>query len=87
MNFVKFSILLTFLSWVSLTSYAQLADSLTNQKKEASFILSDSLGWNHLHENQVVSFQVRTTSPDPAKFFIEGGADLNITFDSLGNFY
>ncbi len=87
MNFLKFCILLTFLSWVSLTSYAQQADSLTNQKKLASFILPDSLGWNHLYENQVVSFQIRTTSPDPAKFFIEGGADLNITFDSLGNFY
>ncbi len=86
MKIVRFRILLTFLYCVSLTSFAQQADILSSQNG-ASLILPDSLGWNRIQENQIVSFQVKTTDPSLAHFFMEGGQDLNITFDSLGNFY
>jgi hypothetical protein len=49
-------------------------------------VLPDSSGWNIIKENQVLSFQVKTTDPDPAFFALEGGEGLNISFDSLGNF-
>lgn len=70
---------------VSLTSFGQAADSAASQTV-AKLILPDSSGWNILRENQMLSFQVTTTDPDPAFFTLEGGADLGITLDSLGNF-
>jgi hypothetical protein len=85
MKIVKFRIVLTFLLAVSLTSFAQKKDTV-NTQSSAKLILPDSSGWNHIRENQKVSFQVKTTDPKPAHFFIEGGQDLHITFDSLGYF-
>lgn len=85
MKIVKCKILITFLFCVSLTSFAQQADNSTTQSN-AKLILPDSMGWNMIYENQVLSFQVKTTDPAPAHFFMEGPEDLNIKFDSLGNF-
>jgi hypothetical protein len=68
-----------------LSSFAQGTDATTGQNN-AKLIFPDSSGWNIIRENQTLSFQVKTTDPDPALYSIEGGQDLNITFDSLGNF-
>ncbi|MEX1241348.1 MAG: hypothetical protein WEB30_16620 [Cyclobacteriaceae bacterium] len=74
-----------FLSVSYLSSFAQGTDATTSQNA-AKLIFPDSSGWNIIRENQTLSFQVKTTDPDPALYSIEGGQDLNITFDSLGNF-
>lgn len=84
MNIVKYRILLVFLS-ASLTSFGQATDS-TSSQSGARLILPDSSGWNIIKENQVVSFHVLTSDPDPAFFSIHGAEELGIVFDSLGNF-
>ncbi len=85
MKIFKYSVLLTLL-FASLTSFAQQTDSLKSQT-DAKFIFPDSSGWNIIQENQILSFQVKTTNKKPAHYFMEGGQDLNIKFDSLGNFF
>ena len=70
---------------LSLTSFAQVADT-TAAQNTPRLILPDSSGWNLLRENEALSFQVRTTDPDPAFFSLDGAENLKITFDSLGNF-
>ncbi|MEO5599319.1 MAG: hypothetical protein ABIR06_00185 [Cyclobacteriaceae bacterium] len=85
MEIVKFSVLFIFLCGTSLASIAQKTDSINNQNV-VKLILPDSSGWNHVRENQTVSFRVKTTDPAPAHFFLDGAQDLHITFDSLGNF-
>lgn len=70
---------------VSMTCLAQQVDT-TSSQNVPKLILPDSAGWNIVKENQVLSFQVRTTDPDPAFFSIDGAENLNIVFDSLGNF-
>ncbi len=69
----------------SLACYSQQRETGTGQN--ARLILPDSTGWNILKENDVLDFQVRTTEPDLAFFSIEGAEDLNIQFDSVGNFF
>lgn len=85
MKIVKYSIVGFFVFGVSLASFAQEADTTASQNVP-KLILPDSSGWNIIKENQVLSFQVRTTDPDPPFFSLEGGENLNIKFDSLGNF-
>lgn len=51
-----------------------------------NLVFPDSAGWNILQENQELTFKVRTTSADPARFSIEGTENTGIQFDSLGNF-
>lgn len=85
MKIVKFRILFVVLS-VSLTSFGQETDT-TSSHSDVKLIFPDSSGWNFVHENQVLSFQLHTTDPDSAFFSIDGAEDLGITFDSLGNFY
>ena len=85
MKFKKSRILLLVILTVSLTSFGQEGDPSAGQNV-GRLILPDSAGWNIVQENQVLSFQVRTTDPDPAFFSMVGGEDLNIAFDSLGNF-
>lgn len=51
-----------------------------------NLVFPDSAGWNILNENQELTFKVRTTSADPARFSIEGTENTGIQFDSLGNF-
>ena len=86
MKIEKLSLLgLIFVLSVSLTSRAQEADT-TSSQSVSKLILPDSSGWNIIKENQIVTFQVHTTDPDPAFFSLEGANDLNITFDSVGNF-
>lgn len=84
MKIVKCRLITFFLVSVSLAGYAQ-KDSVASQTV-ARLILPDSSGWNIIKENQVLKFHVRTTDPDPAFFSLEGADDLNISFDSLGNF-
>lgn len=87
MKILKFSLLSLILSHaVSLASLAQEADSVVGQNG-AKLIFPDSTGWNLIKENEILSFQVQTTDPDSAFFSLEGGADLNIHFDSVGNFH
>lgn len=85
MNIKKCRALFILFISASLSSFAQVGDT-TSSQNVAKLILPDSSGWNIIKENQKISFQVRTTDPDPAFFSMEGGQDLNITFDSLGNF-
>jgi hypothetical protein len=51
------------------------------------FIFPDSAGWTNLRENQALSFRLKTTRDDQAKFSIEGTTNSGIQFDSLGNFF
>jgi hypothetical protein len=74
---VKQSVLITILCLLGLPSIAQNGHTL---------VFPDSAGWNVLNENQELKFKVRTTSPDQAKFSIEGVENSGIQFDSLGNF-
>ena len=83
---VKCSIVGLFVCCVSLTSFGQETDSVTSQNV-AKLILPDSAGWNIVKENEILSFQVKTSDPDPPFFSLEGGDNLNIKFDSLGNFH
>jgi hypothetical protein len=62
------------------------ASSVLFGQHESSFILPDSIGWNVLRENEVISFQLRSTHGDSAVFSLEGDEALNIQFDSVGNF-
>src|SRR5690606_37860454 len=86
MKAVKCSLFLFLGLSVSLSSFGQNTDA-AGSTTDVKLIFPDSTGWNLLKENQVVSFQVGTTDPDSAFFSIEGAEELNITFDSLGNFY
>jgi hypothetical protein len=85
MNIAKSSILLI-LFGVSLTSFGQGGDSTSTTRPEARLIFPESSAWNIIRENQILSFQVKTTDPDPALFSMEGAENLQIRFDSLGNF-
>lgn len=62
---------------VSVTTFAQSSQVL---------VFPDSTGWNQLNENQELQFQVRAASQSPAWFSLEGANELQIRFDTLGNF-
>src|SRR5690606_11580514 len=49
-------------------------------------VFPDTLGWNHLQDNQRIAFQLKTSPAVDAKFSIDGTAGLDIRFDTLGNF-
>src|SRR5690606_22119715 len=84
MKLLKCVLLIGFLS-ASLSSAAQKADSTS--QNDVRLILPDSTGWNIVPENHVVSFEVKTTHPDPPFFSIEGAENLGIQFDSAGRFF
>jgi hypothetical protein len=79
------STLLLILLFASLLSFAQGEDTIASQA-EAKLVFPDSSGWNLIRENNLLRFEVTTTDPDPAFYSLEGGQDLGIEFDSLGNF-
>jgi hypothetical protein len=54
--------------------------------QQVSLVFPDSIGWNILDEGQELRFQVKTT-PENATFSVEGTEDLQIQFDTLGNFF
>lgn len=85
MKIVKHKVIAFLILSATLTSHAQQADTTASQIV-GKLLLPQSSGWNLIDENEVLSFQVKTTDPDPAFFSIEGATDLNISFDSLGNF-
>ena len=49
-------------------------------------VFPDSIGWSQVNENQNISFVVKTTDHKETIFSLEGGENLGIHFDSLGNF-
>jgi hypothetical protein len=51
-----------------------------------NLIFPDSSGWTNLWENQELQFKIKTQTPEPARFSIEGIENSGIQFDSLGNF-
>lgn len=53
---------------------------------DSSFIFPAATTWNVIQENEILSFQVRSAHGDSALFSLEGAQDLNIQFDSVGNF-
>jgi hypothetical protein len=57
-------------------------------QNESSIVLPDSTGWNVVNEDELLTFQVKTTFPnkDSVRFSLEASPDLAIHFDSLGNF-
>jgi len=59
---------------------------LLKAQSQRALVFPDHEGWNILNENVVLEFQV-TTGVENAIFSLEGGEDLKIEFDSLGNFY
>lgn len=58
----------------------------TLQAQHTELIFPDSLGWNVLHEDQEINFQVKATNPSAKFFSIENADGLGIRFDTLGNF-
>ena len=74
---VKKTILITFLCLFGLKSFSQNGHTL---------IFPDSAGWNFLYENRELRFRLKTSSPDPAKFSVEGIEGSGIQFDTLGYF-
>jgi hypothetical protein len=75
---VKYLFLTIAFCVVSLMTFAQSSQVL---------IFPDSLGWNHLLENQELKFQVRAAGQSQAWFSLEGANELHIRFDTTGNFY
>jgi len=69
--------------WITALVFANAAAYSQNV---SSFIFPDSTGWNILKENQELSFKLKSTHPGPVNFSIEGIDDLDVEFDSLGNF-
>jgi hypothetical protein len=63
---------------ISVSAYCQHSEEL---------LFPDSIGWNILQENRPISFWIRTTHDQPAKFTMEGAGDVGIKFDTLGNFF
>jgi hypothetical protein len=59
---------------------------ISETKAQEELIFPDIEGWNVIKENDTLSFRLRISDDSPAKFFIEGAADLKIAFDTLGNF-
>jgi hypothetical protein len=59
---------------------------LSASAQTPELIFPDSIGWNILRENQNLSFWVRTTDAQQAHFALEGAENLDIHFDTLGNF-
>jgi hypothetical protein len=49
-------------------------------------IFPDSTGWNTLAENELLSFQLKSSHESVTKFSIEGTEGLDIHFDTLGYF-
>lgn len=52
-----------------------------------SFVFPDSIGWNSLRENGPIHFRVRTNAPTEGYLTVERAQDLQIQFDSTGNFF
>ena len=46
----------------------------------------DSANWNVLREGKTISFKVETPEAKKPKYSLEGGNELGIQFDTLGNF-
>lgn len=68
------------------TAFALLTASVSAQTGH-ELILPDSVGWNVLNEGQILSFKVRTTTPEDLRYFsLENSDKLPIQFDSVGNF-
>lgn len=72
---VKYTIV-AFLLLMRFSGYSQ---------NDSTFIFPDSVGWNILQENQMLSFQVHSLY-DSVDYSIEGTDGLDIQFDSAGNF-
>lgn len=51
-----------------------------------ALIFPDSIGWNQLNENDELQFQVKASGQSTVWFSLEGANDLQIRFDTLGNF-
>lgn len=49
-------------------------------------IFPDSTGWNTLNENELLSFNVKSSHENVKKFSVEGTEGLDIHFDTLGYF-
>lgn len=50
-------------------------------------VFPDESSWKHVEEGKTVAFTVKLTEQaGPAKFSMEGGAELGMTIDSAGNF-
>jgi hypothetical protein len=62
---------------VSITAFAQSSQVL---------MFPDSVGWNQLNENQELQFQVKSAVQSHAWFSLEGASELQMRFDTLGNF-
>jgi hypothetical protein len=56
-------------------------------QQEHTLLFPEESGWTILQENQEISFPVKTMFETRARFSIIGAEDLNIHFDTLGNFY
>lgn len=66
---------------------ALLLSTMVMAQHEYELILPDSASWNILQEGQTLSFTLRATHPEVLqRFSVEDADQLEIEFDSLGNF-
>jgi hypothetical protein len=69
------------LSFLFILSGLSFLNAQTN-----SLIFPDSTGWNTLNENELLSFNVKSSHENVKKFSVEGTEGLDIHFDTLGYF-
>ncbi len=50
------------------------------------WVFPESEKWTFINEGQELAFSIKTTSSLPTRFSLESAQELNIQFDSLGNF-
>ena len=60
--------------------------SVAYSQQDSTFIFPEDEGWNVLAENEPLNFQVKSNFGDTVEYSIEASPDLQIQFDSLGNF-
>ena len=73
--------------YLSLAIVFSIASISASAQSSQVIIFPDSVGWNHLSENQELEFQVKAVGQSRPWFSLEGANELRIRFDTLGNFY
>lgn len=71
---------------ITIISILLLTSLVSAIAQSSSLQFPDSTGWNILNEGQELQFRVKTRGETPERFSIDGANELNIRFDSLGNF-
>jgi hypothetical protein len=60
--------------------------SFAYSQQDSTFIFPEADGWNFLAENELLTFQLKSNSGDTVEYSIDAPVELDIQFDSAGNF-